>query len=233
MADRTIRTLIQIGVISGVVVALPYKLFELDRYFVPKELVLHAVALLVGVFLLARRRSLSFDLADGLLALFLLWSVGSALFATNHWLAQRALGVSVSSAIVFWGARSVAEQGSYRTVLIAAAIAAVCAALFSLAQAYGLDSEYFSTNRAPGGTLGNRNFVAHIAVIGLPSLVWCTVTARRSVQTLAGSFGVAIVAAALVLSRSRAAWLAVAATVVLLFFPMLSSRKYWAEKQIG
>ena len=70
-------------------------------------------------------------------------------------------------------------------------------------------------------------------MIGLPSLVWCTVTARGSVQTLAGSFGVAIVAAALVLSRSRAAWLAVAATVVLLFFPMLSSRKYWGERQIG
>jgi len=119
--------------------------------------------------LLARRRSLSFDLADGLLALFLLWSAASALFATNHWVAQRALGVSVSGAVVFWGARSVAERGSYRPVLIAAAIAAVCAAVFSLAQAYGLDSEYFSANRAPGGTFGNRNFVAHIAVIGLPS----------------------------------------------------------------
>src|SRR3979411_1593795 len=213
MADRTIRTLIQIGVISGVVVALPYKLFELDRYFVPKELVLHAVALLVGVFLLARRRSLSFDLADGLLALFLLWSVGSALFATNHWLAQRALGVSVSSAIVFWGARSVAERGSYRPILIAAGIATVCAALFSLAQAYGLDSEYFSTNRAPGGTFGNRNFVAHIAVIGLPSLVWCTVTARRPFGALLGSLGAGVIAGGLVLSPCRAAVVRAAASV--------------------
>jgi O-antigen ligase len=233
MADRTIRTLIQIGIISGVVVALPYKLFELDRYFVPKELVLHAVALLVGVLLLARRRSLSFDVVDGLLALFLLWSAGSALFATNYWLAQRALGVSVSSAIVFWGARSVAERGSYRPILIAAAIATVCAALFSLAQAYGLESEYFSTNRAPGGTLGNRNFVAHIAVIGLPSLVWCTVTARRPSGAMLGSLGAGIVAAALVLSRSRAAWLAVAACVVILLVPMLASRKYWSGAKIG
>jgi O-antigen ligase len=233
MADRTIRTLIQLGVIFGVVVALPYKLFELDRYFVPKELVLHAAALLVCVFLLARRRSLSLDLTDGLLVLFLLWSAGSALFATNYWLAQRALGVSVSSAIVFWGARSVAERGSYRPILIAAAIATVCAALFSLAQAYGLENEYFSTNRAPGGTLGNRNFVAHIAVIGLPSLVWCTVTARRPFGALLGSFGAGIVAAALVLSRSRAAWLAVAACVVILLVPMLASRKYWSGAKVG
>ena len=233
MADRTIRALIQIGVISGVVVALPYKLFELDRYFVPKELVLHAVALLAGVLLIARRRSLSFDVVDGLLALFLLWSAGSALFATNYWLAQRALGVSVSSAIVFWGARSVAARGSYRPILIAAAIATVCAALLSLAQAYGLESEYFSTNRAPGGTLGNRNFVAHIAVIGLPSLVWCTVTARRPLAAWLGSLGAGIVAAALVLSRSRAAWLAVAACVVILLVPMLASRKYWSGAKVG
>jgi O-antigen ligase len=233
MADRTIRTLIQLGVILAVVVALPYKLFELDRYFVPKELVLHTAALIVAFFLLARRRSLSFDLADGLLVLFLLWSAASALFATNHWLAQRALGVSVSSAIVFWGARSVAERGSYRPILIAAAIATVGAALFSLAQAYGLDSEYFSTNRAPGGTFGNRNFVAHIAVIGLPSLVWCTVTARRPFGALLGSLGAGVIAAALVLSRSRAAWLAVAACVVVLFVPMLASRKYWSGAKIG
>jgi O-antigen ligase len=233
MADRTIRTLIQLGVILAVVVALPYKLFELDRYFVPKELVLHTAALIVAVFLLARRRSLSFDLADGLLVLFLLWSAASALFATNHWLAQRALGVSVSSAIVFWGARSVAERGSFRPILIAAAVATVCAALFSLAQAYGLDSEYFSSNRAPGGTFGNRNFVAHIAVIGLPSLIWCTVTARRPFGALLGSLGAGAVAAALVLSRSRAAWLAVAACVVILFVPMLASRKYWSGAKVG
>src|SRR5256714_7058541 len=233
MADRTIRTLIELGVILVVVVALPYKLFELDRYFVPKELVLHTTALLVGVLLLARRRSLSLDLTDSLLVFFLLWSTASALFATNHWLAQRALGVSVSGAIVFWGARSVAEGGSYRPILIAVAIAAVLAALFSLAQAYGLDTEYFSTNRAPGGTFGNRNFVAHIAVIGLPSLVWCTVTARRPFGALLGSLGAAVIAAALVLSRSRAAWLAVVVCVVVLLVPMLASRKYWSGAKVG
>jgi O-antigen ligase len=96
-----------------------------------------------------------------------------------------------------------------------------------------LDSEYFSTNRAPGGTLGNRNFVAHIAVIGLPSLVWCTVTARRSFGALLGSLGAGVLAAALVLSRSRAAWLAVAACVVVLFVPMLASRKYWSGAKVG
>src|SRR5438552_16294059 len=140
MSDRAIKMAIQAGVILAVIVALPYKVFELDRYFVPKELVLHAAALIIAVVLFARRRSLSFDLVDGLLALFLLWSVAASLFATNHWLAQRALSVSISGAIVFWGARTVAAHGSYRPILIAAAIAAVCAAAFAPAQAYGLDS---------------------------------------------------------------------------------------------
>src|SRR3954468_2706524 len=107
MADRIIRILLQAGSIAAVIVALPYKMFELDRYFVPKELVLNVVALLVAVMLLTKLRSLSFDLVDGLLAFFLLWSAASALFATNHWVAQRSLGLSVSGVVVFWGARYV------------------------------------------------------------------------------------------------------------------------------
>src|SRR5678815_2074956 len=118
MTNRVATVLIQLGVVAAVIASAPYKLFELDRYFVPKELVLHVVALVAAMFLLARRKSLSFDLAEGLLAIFLLWSAGSALFATNYWLAQRALGVSVSSAIVFWGTRTVADRGHYRVILI-------------------------------------------------------------------------------------------------------------------
>lgn len=233
MADRTIRIVLQLGILLSVIVALPYKMFELDRYFVPKELVLHVVALVVAVILLARRRTLSFDLADRLLAFFLVWSVASAVFATNYWLAQRALGVSVSGVIIFWGARSISDRGFYRPILAAAAVAAVCAAAISLAQAYGIETEYFSTNRAPGGTLGNRNFVAHIAVIGLPALVWCTVTARHQLGAFLGSLGAAVLGGALVLSRSRAAWLAVAVCVVVLFIPMLASRKYWRGAKVG
>jgi O-antigen ligase len=233
MTDRVIRLVVQAGVILVVILALPYKVFELDRYFVPKELVLHVSALIIALMLVARRRSLSFDVVDGLIAFFLLWSVASAIFATNHWAAQRSVAVSISAAIIFWGARAVATRGAYRPILVAVSIAAVCAAALSLAQAYGLETEYFSANRAPGGTFGNRNFVAHMAVIGLPSLVWCTVTSRRPFGALLGSLGGAVLAAALVLSRSRAAWLAVAACAVVLLVPMIASRKYWRGGNIG
>jgi len=230
--DRIIRITIQIAVVAAVVVALPYKLFELDRYFVPKELVLNAAALVVATVLVVKRRSLRFDLVDGLIALFLLWSVASAIFATNHWVAQRSVAITISGAVIFWGARSIAAT-SYRSILVACAIATVCAAAFSLAQAYGLDTEYFSTNRAPGGTFGNRNFVAHIAAIGLPTLAWCTVTARRSFGALLGSLGCALVGGALVLSRSRGAWLAVAASAAVLIVPLIASRKYWGGQKVG
>ena len=42
-----------------------------------------------------------------------------------------------------------------------------------------------------------------------------------------------MVAGALVLSRSRAAWLAVAASGILLLIPMIASRKYWRGGMVG
>jgi O-antigen ligase len=225
--------LLQIGLVAAVIAVLPFKVFELDRYFVPKELVLHVVAIGAVVLLLVRARPMTVDAADLLLAFFLVWSIASTLFATNYWLAQRALGVSVSSAMIFWAARRLGAEGLYRPILVAAGTATVCAAATALAQSYGFETEYFSLNRAPGGTFGNRNFVAHFCAIGLPALIYSTVTARRPMGAFIGSLGSGTVAAILVLSRSRAAWLAVAASAVVLAIPLLASRKYWSGQRIG
>ncbi len=224
--------LLSAGLVAVILAALPYKAFELDRYFVPKELVLHGVALIALVMLLARARTATFDAADALLVLFLVWSAASAVFATNHWLAQRALGISASSAVIFWTTRRLGAAGLHRPILAAAALATVCAAATALAQAYGLTSDYFSLNRSPGGTLGNRNFVAHLAAIGLPALVYCTVTARRSLGAFLGSVGTAVVAAVLVLSRTRAAWLAIIACLVSIAIPLLASRRHWTAQRV-
>ena len=45
-------SVIRAGAILIVLVALPYAVFDLDRFFVPKELVLHLTALLTGLVLL-------------------------------------------------------------------------------------------------------------------------------------------------------------------------------------
>lgn len=235
MLRRLATAVLQLGVIAVALAVLPYKLFELDRYFVPKELVLHAVALLLAILLLVRvsRTAVAMDAADVLMATFLFWSLASALFAPNHWLAQRALGISVSGGILFWGARRLSAEGAQRHLLHAAAAATLCAVVPALAQAYGLDSEYFSYNRAPGGTFGNRNFVAHFTVIGLPALVYTTVTVRRSAAVVTGYLGAAAATGLLVLSRSRAAWLALLASGACVVVPLLASRKYWRGRGMG
>ena len=221
------------GVVLVMLMALSFKVFELDRYFVPKELVLNASALLIGIVLILARRPVKADAIDALLVAFVIWSLISAVFASNHWLAQRALAVSLSSVIVFWGARRAAVAGIQSVLLGAAALATVIAASTSLAQAYGMESEWFTLARSPGGTLGNRNFIAHVVAIGLPVTLWCTIVAKRPIAALAGSLAIAILSATLVLSRSRAAWLAVAAFIVITAIPFFVSRKYWRNTHVG
>ena len=86
----------------------------------------------------------------------------------------------------------------------------------ALLQAYGLRIDFFAQSRVPGGTLGNRNFIAHVAAFGLPL---CFLAALRANRFL---IGVAIVSASLVLTRSRAAWLA-AAVMLLIFIIFVSN----------
>jgi O-antigen ligase len=99
-------------------------------------------------------------------------------------------------------------------------LATVVGAAMSLAQAYGFESDYFTLSRAPGGTFGNRNFVAHVSAIGVPLLIWYAATARRIIAVFLCSIGGSVLAAALVLSRSRAAWLALLVVAILLAIPV-------------
>ncbi|CAN5918154.1 hypothetical protein BH11GEM1_BH11GEM1_09760 [soil metagenome] len=208
-AERRVAVrVLQVGAIAVVLVAAPYKTFDLDRFLVPKELVLGVTALLATGLCLARVRRLSLSRADQMLALWLALGLASALFATNWWLAERAMAVSLAGVACFWCARALARAGHARALLAAFALAGVVGAATALLQAYGLRTEFVSLNRAPGGTLGNRNFMAHLCVITMPALVLSGLRApsRASLQRWCG--GIAIVGGALILSRSRAAWLA-------------------------
>jgi O-antigen ligase len=202
---------LQLGAILVVLAALPYKQFDLDRFFVPKELVLHATALLASLALLLGTRRLPLARVDQFLAAFLAIGVISAIFATNWWLAERAVAVSLAGAGCFWAARAVGRAGMGRKLVSVLAFAAVVGAVTALLQAYGVRTEYVSLNRAPGGTFGNRNFMAHLGVIAAPALVLVALTAPTRGSFSRWSVGLGLVAAALFLSRSRAAWLALIA----------------------
>ena len=214
--ERLALRVMQVGAIAVVLAALPYKSFDLDRFFVPKELVLHVTAFVAVVLCALRASRWPLARVDQLLAWFVALGLVSALFATNWWLAERAVAVSISGAACFWAARSLA-RGSYRPLVSAIALASVIGAATALLQAYGVNTEYFSLNRAPGGTFGNRNFMAHISAIAMPALVLSAIFARSRGAYFRWTIGLAIVSAALILSRSRAAWLAliVCAIVVL------------------
>jgi O-antigen ligase len=229
--DRVVLVLLQLGVVAIVLASAPYKAFDLDRYFVPKELVLNACAALTTLLLLGGRKRLTFTAADLLLAAFLFAGTLSAIMATNSWAAERALAISFSGAALFWVTSTLRREGLVRSLVAALAFGVVLGAAMSLAQAYGVDSEYFSLNRAPGGTFGNRNFVAHLSAIGLPVLVLSALTARRGVHSLLGGIGVAVVSAALVMSRSRAAWLAILCMTIPVGVLALLTWQRWCEQR--
>ena len=219
-AERLALRVLQLGAIAVVLAVSPRHIFDLDRFLVPKELALHATALLGAIFGWRALRRITLTRVDKLLLGYLLLGALSALFATNRWLGLRAFAVSASAVLILWLARGLSEAGLARPLLSALAVAVVVAAVTSLLQAYGVRIDLFALNRAPGGTLGNRNFIAHAAAFGLPLVLLAALRARRF---FLASSGVAIVFATLVLTRSRAAWLASAAMLLVFFVALLAS----------
>ena len=211
---------LQIGVLAVVLAVAPFKPFELDRFFVPKELALHAAVLLCVMLCLTRLRTVSLDRVDLFLVAFGVLSLASALLAPNRWLSMRSVAVTLSSLAAFWCARAVSANGLKRPLMAVIVLSTVLGAATSLAQAYGIESDYFTLSRAPGGTFGNRNFVAHVSAIGVPLLVWYAVTAKRTIAVLLCAIGGGVLAAALIISRSRAAWLALLVVALLLAMPV-------------
>jgi len=225
--DRFALVALALGAIAVVLVAATYKPFELDRYFIPKELVLHATAVVASIALLGASTRATLTLVDWLLLAFVVVSGISAASATNPWLAERAFAISFSGALLFWTASALRRKGLVDGLLVAVAASVVLAAATSLAQAYGVETELFSINRAPGGTFGNRNFIAHYVAIGTPVVVLVALTARRGLGSVLGGIGIAILSAALVMSRSRAAWLAVLALAIVSGVLAYTTRDHW------
>ena len=222
--DRLALHVLQAGAVAVVLAASTYKSFELDRFFIPKELVLHLTALLGGLFIMKSFQRIQRDRVDSLLLIYLAISALSAIFATNHWVALRAFSISVSTLVVFWTARTLRANGDSKPLLSAVALAVIVGAVTSLLQTYGVETEFFSINRAPGGTLGNRNFVAHMAAFGLPIVLLGALQAKNRRAYFIRAVGATVVLAVLVLTRSRAAWLAFGGVSAIFFLAMLASR---------
>ena len=228
---RAARRVLQLGALACVLASLPSPLFDLDRHQVPKELVLHLTAGLAAVFALRSLRRLPIALVDLLLLAYLALSLLAAIGAENHWLAFRALGVSLAGAAVFWTAGGISRAGLARPLVVALAAAAVVGAMTGLLQAYGVELPLMTATRAPGGTFGNRNFMAHLTAIALPALLLVTVQTGSRARALLGALGTALAAAALLLSRSRAAWLGAAVPAAFFVIEGLWAGALWTDRR--
>jgi O-antigen ligase len=206
-------TVLGLGAIGVVLAVVPSPLFDLDRFAVAKESVLLATAAL-AVAILPRRQPLDLGIAEAGLTSYAVWSAISAAMAGNHWLAARSLGLTLGGLAIFLAARSAAQRGA-RTWLVGLLVLAVASAGFTgLAQAYGWSAEWLADSRAPGGTLGNRNFLAHLMVLGIPLAGWLLATTPRRIVAIAAGAATSAMIAAVVLSRSRAAWVGFAAALL-------------------
>lgn len=223
----------QLGALAVVLAAYPYKAFDLDRYFVPKELALHLTAAIATLLCVVSRRRFVLDAVDVLLVAFLLLSTASAVFATNWWLSTRSLAVSMSGIAIYWVSRALRAEGRHRALVGAVATAATLGAITSLLQTYGIETEYFSLNRAPGGTFGNRNFMAHVCAIAAPAVVYCALTARSARGYLTWGLAFGIMSAAIFLSRSRAAWLALGASFGIMILAGWLTHRRWREPRLS
>ena len=227
---RAAFRLLQIGVLAVVVAAAPYPIFDLERHALPKELVAELAGFGAAACCLVRARRLDLTLGDVLLGAFLVLSLAAALLAPNHWLAFRALGLTLAGALIFWSARAVSRAGFGDALVTTLAAAVIVGAITALLQAYGVELGVMAERRAPGGTFGNRNFMAHFMALGAPVLALAGLEARRRSGLVAWQIGAALVAAALVLSRSRAAWLALLLALALFVLEGLWAGGLWRNR---
>lgn len=196
MGPRGARTTLGVTMVGAALVVLPLPVEGLERFQLPKEWLLSLGALAAAVGWL--RRPARLDAVD-------LWGLAfgaatllSALASPAPETALRLAGLTAAALGLFLLARRAPALEA--VVLAASAVAAV-----ALLEALGVVAGLSGYGRAPGATLGQRNTVAHLCVLASPA-AWhlaATATGRRRVMALVAG---GLLAAAVVVTRSRAAW---------------------------
>ncbi len=205
--SRAAAHVLGVGLVTAALIALPTGPSDLDRHQLPKEMIVH-LAVWLAVVLARPARPAGISRAMGWsCALLVAWSIAASATAMNPWLALRATALTASGVMAFITARHLAAMGHATLLLGWATAAAAIAAGTGLAQAYGFSSPFFARVRAPGGTFGNRNFLAHFCAIALPVVGTLVLTARRTSGAVLAACASIAPAMMIVLSRSRAAWL--------------------------
>ncbi|HEY5924078.1 MAG TPA: O-antigen ligase family protein [Kofleriaceae bacterium] len=216
------------GAIACVLAFVPgAQLLQYEQFALAKELVLPVVTLLPAAVLLWSARRITLSALEIALLLGLLLAIVSALAAeTSAALTFRGLAVAFAAPTAFCVARAVGDDA--RLLL---GLAVILGAVTVVGEMYGLVPSISMQGRAPGGTEGNRNFMAHALVVGLPALLVPYLRDGRRVIQRVSLAGVCLVIIAVVASRSRTAWLGLAVLVLTAAVVWWSSGVVRAERR--
>ncbi len=223
--ERAAGHVLGLGLLLATVIALPTAPTDLDRHQLPKELIVHAATWLAVLLIRPGMAALS-RAARTAISLLLLATCASVLFAGNLWLALRAASLTMTGVAALLCAHYLAVRGRGPSLLRWASAAVLVGTASGLAQAYGVTSPLFASTRVPGGTFGNRNFLAHLAAIMLPVAALLVLTARRWILALPALLATAAFAGAVILTRSRAAWLAALAAAGVMLLALWVARRW-------
>lgn len=205
---RIVSWLLRVGIIVCVLAIIPNQATGICLCNAPKELILELIGLGSIALLALYCSRIRVDCVDLFLALFLIFSIVSGGFAApDRWEALRAVGISVAGIAIFWSSRVIAKSGRGQQLLDVAALAVVLVAATVILDALGFS--YGLSVTRPAGTLGDRNSAAHFLALGMPLLFLQSFETRSARRESLALFSLAILGAALLLTRSRAAWLAV------------------------
>lgn len=211
--NRLILGVLTVGLIAASFGYIPSERLASARYLYPKELALAVTAFIASITVVLRSRKLNSDIIDYLLLAFIITGLASAAIAVNLWIAIRAIGISLSGALIFWIVRHQSTELRSRVLLLVAGMVAVIA-VGAVLEAYGVLPNLSEPSRAPGGPVGHRNRMAHVLVLGLPVLWLVASRSRSRTSLIIWCVGIVVVSMALALSRCRAAWLATAVLAV-------------------
>ncbi len=169
-----------------------------------QELMLSAGAALLCALAWRARLATRADRITLWIGLLLLLELLSAALAPNGHLALRASTLVFAGCALLLIARH-APPGSAQALAVPAGVVAASVVLEALGVLPGLSPP----GHAPGGVLGQRNLAAQFIVCGAPFVALLAVRAPVRWQRGAGHALAALSIAAVVLTRSRSAWLAV------------------------
>ncbi len=196
-----------------------------DRFAFPKELLALGFAGCAALWMLLSSVRSTSDWIDRVTLLILLFAIVSATQAVNPWYAQRSLCILASGIGLFLAVRTACVPP--RVAFNAIAIAGLTLSIGVLLEAWGFLPGLSLGGRAPGATLGNRNYAAQLFLVVAPATAFSLIDAqtRRTRALYATAF--ALLTAGIITCRTRGVWIASAATLTFAIASVAWSAKRW------